>query len=179
MGAPAAGSRSALSGGLHGATCDADRMGNADRHGGCGDGDRQHQRHRGDELGHHPAAASAHAGMVARRKAGLVDGVGRHGLSLSNHHSDSLAYENPQIYRRRSGRTWAKPLKIGGNFEAPVNETLTRSGPRRKTPHSTIAMEAGSQFDRTCPGWPATRWSQARIDGNPVRSNWLSCAIWV
>src|ERR1700704_3100273 len=153
-------------------------MRDADRYGGWGNGDRQHQRHRGDELGHHPAAASTHADMVARRKAGLVDRVGRHGLSLFES-PDSLAHEDRQIYRRRSGRTWAKPLKIRGNFEARVNKTLTRRDLRRQTPHSTIAMEAGSQFNRTCPGWPATRWSQARIDGNPVRSNSLSLAMWV
>jgi hypothetical protein len=90
MPAPVAGSRSALSGGLHGARRDAAGMRDADRNGGCGNGDRQHQRHRRDELGHHPAAASAHADMVARRKAGLVDRVGRHGLSLFES-PDSLA----------------------------------------------------------------------------------------
>src|SRR5262249_36548007 len=43
--------------------------------------------------------------------------------------------------------------------------------------YSTISIAAGCQLIGTCPGWSATRLSQVRIDGKPVRSNMLSLAV--
>jgi hypothetical protein len=42
--------------------------------------------------------------------------------------------------------------------------------PCRLQLHSAISIAAGCQSMRMCPGWPATRLSQRRTAGNPVRS---------